>query len=80
MEFIADYDLQIQYHPGKANVVVDALSRRRTKLDADKELNLLLEEFKQIHLFALDGESPEPLGLQTVSQSNMLQQIGEEQQ
>jgi len=23
-----DYDLQIQYHPGKVNVVVDALSRK----------------------------------------------------
>ena len=26
-ELIKDYDLTIQYHPGKANVVEDALSR-----------------------------------------------------
>jgi hypothetical protein len=25
LELIKDYDLEIQYHPGKANVVADAL-------------------------------------------------------
>ena len=28
MEFLEDYDLTLHYHPGKANVVVDALSRK----------------------------------------------------
>ena len=28
MELIKDYDLVIHYHPGKANVVTDALSRK----------------------------------------------------
>ena len=27
MEFLEDYDFTLHYHPGKANVVVDALSR-----------------------------------------------------
>ena len=26
MEFLKDYDFSLQYHPGKANVVADALS------------------------------------------------------
>ena len=28
LELVKDYDCSINYHPGKANVVVDALSRK----------------------------------------------------
>ena len=31
MELIKDYNIDIQYHLGKANVVVDALSRKRNE-------------------------------------------------
>src|SRR5436189_1894653 len=29
MEYLADYDFTLQYHPGKANVMANALSRKR---------------------------------------------------
>jgi len=32
LEFLASYDLDILYTPGKANVVVDALSRKRAMI------------------------------------------------
>ncbi|WMV38449.1 hypothetical protein MTR67_031834 [Solanum verrucosum] len=32
MELLKDYDVTIQYHPGKANVPVDALSRKGVSL------------------------------------------------
>ena len=31
MELIKDYDCVIDYHPGKVNVVADALSRKSVK-------------------------------------------------
>jgi hypothetical protein len=29
LELIKDYDVRINYHPGKANIVVDALSHKK---------------------------------------------------
>jgi len=43
MKYLKDYDFELLYHPGKAIVVVDALSRRRVHVSAImiKELELI---------------------------------------
>ena len=43
LEFVKDYDFELSYHPGKTNVVVDALSRHSyvTSLCAVREWRLM---------------------------------------
>jgi hypothetical protein len=52
LELIKDYDLGINYHPGKANVVADALNRRShvSLLVVDSMPFELCEEFDKLNL------------------------------
>jgi hypothetical protein len=52
LELIKDYDLGINYHPGKVNVVADALSRRSllSQLVVDSMLVELCEVFDKLNL------------------------------
>jgi len=56
IEYLKDYDFELLYHPGKANVVVDALSRKKAHVSAKmiKELELI-EKLRDMNL-GLDME------------------------
>jgi len=51
MEYLKDYDFELLYHPGKANIVADALSRKRVHTSAMmiKELELI-EQLRYMNL------------------------------
>ena len=55
LELMTDYDINLQYHAGKVNVVLDALSRRP---EANMVMLLtqqeeLLKEMKQLDLMVI---------------------------
>ena len=52
MELIKDSDLEVHYHPRKANVVADALSRKRyaTELQVASMSSELYAKLKQLNL------------------------------
>jgi hypothetical protein len=53
LELIKDYDLEIQYHPGKANLVADALSRKgQANIALAFQLpEELMKEFERLNLW-----------------------------
>jgi len=55
LELMADYDIDLQYHPGKVNVVPDALSRKAEacmamQITQQKEL---FEEMRRMNLMII---------------------------
>lgn len=48
MEYLKDYDCTISYHPRKANVVADALSKRSSEIVA----SMLVKEWEMIEEFS----------------------------
>jgi hypothetical protein len=77
LELIKDYDLDIQYHPGKANLVTDALSRKgqaNTAL-AFQLPDELMKEFEGLNL----GMAAHTEGVTLEVESTLERQIREGQ-
>ena len=66
MKLIKDYDCVIDYHPGKANVVADALSRKSVQTLQTLNAHLSLSD---------DGA----IGAELMARSNLLNQVQEAQ-
>ncbi|GKC22926.1 putative reverse transcriptase domain-containing protein [Tanacetum coccineum] len=66
IELFSDYDYEIRYHPGKANVVADALSRKEwIKPKRIKAMNMTLQSSIKDKILAAQKEAPdESVGLQ----------------
>jgi len=75
LEYLKDFDFQLSYHPGKANVVVDALSRKSLHMSAlmVKELELI-KQFRDLSL--VSELTPDGVRLRMLKlTSNILEEI-----
>jgi hypothetical protein len=52
LELIKDYDLEVHYHPGKANVVADALTQKSqcNCMVMDSRINTLCDELSKMRI------------------------------
>jgi hypothetical protein len=78
LELIKDYDLEVHYHPDKANVVADALSRKHcnyvtidpnneTLCEEMRKLNLELVEHGNLHAVSIESPLHERIAIAQLS-------------
>jgi ribonuclease HI len=59
LELIKDYDLEVHYHPGKANMVADALSRKSqcNCMVMDSRINTLCDELSKMKIEVIPSDT-----------------------
>ena len=74
IELIKDYDCTINYHPGKANMVADALSRkeRQNMFTTEKEV---FEEFKKLQIEVRIPESSTKVMYTMIFEQELIEKI-----
>lgn len=79
LELLKDFDFELNYHPGKANVVVDALSRKTLHMSAImvKELELI-EQFRYLSLVCEVTPKSVKLGMLKIN-NDFMEEIKEAQ-
>ena len=67
VELLKDYEFELQYHPGKANVVADALSRKSLHMSTLMIHEMkLIEQFRDLNLNVEFAPQRVKLGMITV--------------
>jgi len=80
MKFLKDYDFELHYHLGKANVVVDTLSKKSLHVSSlmIQEMSLL-EKFRDMNLFVTVSHDTMQLNSVQIT-SKLCKQIHEAQE
>jgi hypothetical protein len=80
LELIKDYDLEVHYHPGKANVVADALSRNTqcNCMNMDARITTLFDEMCKLNLEVISSGALSYISVEpTLHEQIVMAQIGD---
>jgi hypothetical protein len=74
LELIKDYDLEVHYHPGKANVVEDALSRKLqcNCILMDSRINTLCDELSKMQIEVIPSGDLSHLSVEPALQDQII--------